>query len=232
MAIRRSFAEDLYVVLAGFEAAEQSAVYMMTINPLVNWVWVGLAIMVIGSVLSLLPESMFAVAMAKIPAGAATTTLLLVLLMPALAHAQHVESPNFVPPVPKTQLERELGTEIVCMCGTCGRKRIGECTCGMAAQMREEVAGLVAKGMTREQIYDYYIAKYGSQEPLASPLNKGFNRLAWLFPYAIGATGALLVGLVAVRWSRREQVVTEGAPAAAEDDRLAQRLDDELRDLD
>ncbi|HVL66044.1 MAG TPA: cytochrome c-type biogenesis CcmF C-terminal domain-containing protein [Vicinamibacterales bacterium] len=232
VAIRRSFAEDLYVVLAGFEAAEQSAVYMMTINPLVNWVWVGLAIMVIGSVLSLLPESMFAVAMAKIPAGAATTTLLLVLLMPALAHAQHVESPNFVPPVPKTQLERELGTEIVCMCGTCGRKRIGECTCGMAAQMREEVAGLVAKGMTREQIYDYYIAKYGSQEPLASPLNKGFNRLAWLFPYAIGATGALLVGLVAVRWSRREQVVTEGAPAAAEDDRLAQRLDDELRDLD
>ena len=231
VAIRRAPAEDLYIVLAGFTVEEQSAVYKLTVNPLVNWVWVGLAIMVIGSIVSMLPETMFAVAMAKLPA-AATTTLLLILSMPAVPHAQHVDNPNMVLAVPRSPLERELQSEIICMCGTCGRKRIGECTCGMAAQMRAELAGLMTKGMSREQVYDYYIAKYGSQEPLAAPLNKGFNRLAWLFPYLVGATGALLVGLVAVRWTRRESAQAEPAGAVAEDAAMTQRLDDELRDLD
>jgi cytochrome c-type biogenesis protein CcmF len=230
--IRRAIGEDLYIVLGGFEVATQSATYKLTVNPLVNWVWFGLGLMVIGSIVSMLPESMFAVAMAKMPAGAATTALLLVLLLPGLVHAQHIESPNFVPAVPKSELERDLQTEIICMCGTCGRKRIGECTCGLAAQMREEVAKLVAEGKTREQVYEYYIAKYGSQEPLASPLNKGFNRLAWLFPYLIGATGAMVLGVLAFRWSRREAAPEEPAPAVADDPLLHERLDDELRDLD
>jgi cytochrome c-type biogenesis protein CcmH/NrfF len=103
--------------------------------------------------------------------------------------------------------------------------------------MREELAGLVARGMTREQVYQYYIDKYGSQEPLASPIDKGFNRVAWALPYVAGATGALLVGFVAVRWTRRDH--DAAAPAAAdapaaepEDPALRERLDDELRDLD
>jgi cytochrome c-type biogenesis protein CcmF len=230
--IRRAVGEDLYIVLGGFEVATQSATYKLTVNPLVNWVWLGLGIMVIGSIVSMLPESMFVVAMAKLPAGAATTALLIVLLLPGPVHAQHIESPNFVPVVPKSELERDLQTEIICMCQTCGRKRIGECTCGKAAEMREEVAKLVAEGKTREQVYEYYIAKYGSQEPLASPLNKGFNRLAWLFPYAMGATGAMVLGVLALRWTRREAGAEETLPAVADDPLLHERLDDELRDLD
>jgi cytochrome c-type biogenesis protein CcmF len=236
VAIRRGVGEDLYIVLGGFEVADQSAVYKITVNPLVNWVWFGLGIMVIGSIISMLPESMFAVAMARMPAGtgAATTALLLVLLLPGLVHAQHVENPNQVTAVPRSELERDLQSEIICMCGTCGRKRIGECTCGLAAQMRDEVARLVGEGKTREQVYDYYIAKYGSQEPLASPLNKGFNRLAWLFPYMMGATGAMILGVVAFRWSRREgsDPADNAGSGTAEDRVLNERLDDELRDLD
>ncbi len=230
--IRRAVGEDLYIVLAGFEVATQTATYKLTVNPLVNWVWLGLGIMVIGSIVSMLPESMFAVAMAKLPAAAATTALLLVLLLPGVVHAQHIDNPNFVPTVPKSELERDLQNEIICMCGTCGRKRIGECTCGLAAQMRDEVAKLVADGKSREQVYEYYIAKYGSQEPLSAPLNKGFNRLAWLFPYLMGATGAMVIGVLAIRWTRREEVATDAAATSADDAQLNERLDDELRDLD
>jgi cytochrome c-type biogenesis protein CcmH/NrfF len=204
----------------------------LTVNPLVNWVWLGLGIMVIGSIVSMLPESMFAVAMAKLPAGAATTALLLVLMLPGLVHAQHIDNPNFVPTVPKSDLERDLQSEIICMCGTCGRKRIGECTCGLAAEMREEVAKLVADGKSREQVYEYYIAKYGSQEPLSSPLNEGFNRVAWLFPYLMGATGAMVLGVLAIRWSRRDVTAPAPGGSSPEDARLNERLDDELRDLD
>ncbi len=79
------------------------------------------------------------------------------------------------------------------------------------------------------------MAKYGSQEPLAEPIDRGFNRLAWAVPYLLGAGGLALVGSVAVRWSRRRD--TEDASPAVGDDRAADaelesRLDDELRDLD
>ena len=155
------------------------------------------------------------------------------LLPSAPVFAQHVDNPMAVRIVPRSQLEKDLQSEIICMCGTCGRKRIGECTCGMAADMRAEVAKLVADGKTREQIYQYYIDKYGSQEPLASPIDKGFNRLAWLFPYVIGASGAAMVGFAAFRWSRRDQASREAAPVTStEDPELRARLDDELRDLD
>ena len=201
VAIRRAVGEDLYIVLGGYDVAAQSATYAITINPLVNWIWFGFAVMAMGTGLALLPESAFAFAAAKVPAGAATTSLLLllILLLPAPLRAQHVENPMAVTVVPRSQLEKDLQSEIICMCGTCGRKRIGECTCSLAAEMRGEVSKMVAQGKTREQIYAYYIEKYGSQEPLASPIDKGFNRLAWLFPYLIGATGAASVALVALR---------------------------------
>ena len=57
--------------------------------------------------------------------------------------------------------------------------------------------------MTRDQIYGYYIAKYRQRGTLASPIDSGFNRLAWALPYVAGLSGAALVGFVAVRWTRR-----------------------------
>jgi len=235
VAIRRAPGEDLYIVLGGYEPTSQQATYAITVNPLVNWIWFGFAVMALGTGLALLPESAFAFAAARIPVGAATTSLLLILLLlPAPAQAQHVEDPLAVPVVPQTQLEKEMRNEIICMCGTCGRKRIGECLCPLAAEMREEVAKMAAQGKTREEIYAYYIAKYGSQEPLASPIDEGFNRLAWFFPYLIGATGAASIAFVAFRWSRREDATAtpQAQPDAADDPTLRERLDDELRDLD
>ena len=117
------------------------------------------------------------------------------------------------------------------MCGTCGRKRLAECTCGKAAAMRGELAKLTDAGKSREEVYQYFMAQYGSQEPLASPVDEGFNRLAWMFPWAIGATGAVMVGFAAMKWSRRGS--EEEAPAASETDAaIDERLDDELRNLD
>jgi len=238
VAIRRGASEDLYIVLAGYDPPTQQATYAITVNPLVDWIWFGFAVMALGTGLALLPESAFAFAAAKIPAGAVTTSLLLLLmLMPAAPAraAQHIENPLAVPVVPRTQLEKDLQNEIICMCGTCGRKRIGECTCSLAADMREEVAKMVAQGKTRDEIYAYYMAKYGSEEPLASPIDKGFNRLAWFLPYFVGASGAAFIALVAFRWSRKERdtdVAAEPQPETVDDPALRERLDDELRDLD
>jgi len=61
----------------------------------------------------------------------------------------------------------------------------------IAAEMQEEIRRLTNEGKTHDQIIEYYLAKYGSQEVLSSPLDKGFSRLAWMFPYLVGATSAV-----------------------------------------
>jgi cytochrome c-type biogenesis protein CcmH/NrfF len=159
--------------------------------------------------------------------------LLLVSAMTTGVRAQHVGSPQNVPVVPRTPLERELQSQIVCMCGTCGRQRISECTCSTAAEMRQELAALTAKGMTHDEIVAYYVDKWGSQEVLAAPIDKGFNRIAWLLPYGIGAIGVVTIGGLALKWSRRAaDRPTPAVMAAGANQALERRLDDELRDLD
>ena len=108
---------------------------------------------------------------------------------------------------------------------------VDECACGYAAEMRNEVSDLVGRGMTKDEILSHYIAKYGSQEPLAVPLDEGFNRLAWFFPYLMGVVGAAVVGVSAFRWSNRKQGVTE-APIVVSDVDRETRLENELRNLD
>lgn len=237
VAIRRGFAEDLYLVLAGYDVDTQRTTLEVTVNPLVNWLWFGFGIMSIGTLIALLPERAMAFATSRVPQGAVTTGLLLALLagVPAHVHGQHVENPQVVVLVARSPVEKKLRDEIVCMCGTCGRKRVGECTCGTADEMRQEIAQLVAEGKSYDEVVDYYVKKYGSQEVLAAPIDKGFNRLAWFLPYAIGMIGVFAVGLVAVRWSRREsapaQADTTSGDSATQQAR-EERLADELRDLD
>ena len=54
------------------------------------------------------------------------------------------------------------------------------------------LASLIDEGKTHDEIIQAFIAKYGSEEMLGAPVDKGFNRLAWLLPYLFGASGAAM----------------------------------------
>jgi cytochrome c-type biogenesis protein CcmF len=237
VAIRRGPAEDLYIVLAGYDVERQSATLHLVVNPLVNWIWLGFGVLAFGTIIALLPERLFAVAVARVPDNAVTSALVILLLVAGAGHLHaqgHQEGASEAFLVPKTQMERDMQKEIICMCGTCGRKRLSECTCSEAARMRGELAGLVQQGKTRDQIYQFFMSEFGSQEPLASPIDRGFNRLAWAVPYALGLLGLGIATVVAIRWSRAQQptLAGQGAAGAPVDPALEQRLADELRDLD
>jgi cytochrome c-type biogenesis protein CcmF len=233
--IKRGLAEDLYIVLAAADPATQAVSLQIVVNPLVNWIWLGFGVLAIGTGIALLPERSYSFALAKLPAtDAATTTAALILALvlgAAPVYAQHSVGATNVPVVARTPLERQLQDEIICMCGTCGRQLLNACQCPEAVQMRAELSGLVKSGMTHDQVIQYYIDKYGSQEPLAAPIDKGFNRLAWFIPYLVGVSGAAAIGFVALRWSRRQPAVPAEAQPAADPD-FEERLDDELRNLD
>jgi cytochrome c-type biogenesis protein CcmF len=54
--IRRTLAEDLYVVLAGQDPGTGKAVIEVFVNPLVVWVWIGGVVMVLGTLIALIPS--------------------------------------------------------------------------------------------------------------------------------------------------------------------------------
>ena len=235
VAIRRSFSEDVYVTLASYDIGDQSANFQLTVNPLVNWLWFGFTVLALGTGIVLLPESTFAFMAAKVPAGAATTSgLILALILGGLTTSARAQPP----PVQMAELtaeqqtlEAELKTELVCVCGSCSHLPLSDCTCSEADHMRGLLNQQVALGKDRAEVYQYFIDTYGSQEPLGAPIG-AFNQLAWLLPMFVGGTVLIGFGVVALRWSRRDPELQQSPAALPADEQLEDRLDDELRNLD
>jgi len=72
VAIRRSLAEDLYVIMPAYELTDQSVTLQVVINPLVNWIWAGFAILFVGTIIAMLPERALVVAPSPAHAGEAS----------------------------------------------------------------------------------------------------------------------------------------------------------------
>jgi cytochrome c-type biogenesis protein CcmF len=242
--IRKSVAEDLYLVLNGFDSKEGLANLKAVINPLVNWIWFGFMLLAIGTIIAFLPDRAYALAGAKdagkkAAATAATALALFLLAGPARADEPPAQPHKIVEGVSyaRDNRERELFKRIVCMCGTCGRQTLADCSCGFAHQMRKKIQDLIDAGQSDEQVVEYHLKAYPGESALVVPLDKGFNRLAWVLPYGalLFAAGALV--LVLRRWSRRGKEsqrarADESAKIALDsrpdDAQYEDKLDDEL----
>jgi cytochrome c-type biogenesis protein CcmF len=262
VAIRRAPAEDLYITLGGYDLANGTAVIKVVINPVVDWIWFGFMMLAVGTAIALIPDSVLermtakAAAAAALPEsrspGVASLALLLGLglaLAPRTAKAQApagaaqpaMAEGQAEAPSPVGVDENWLVRNIVCQCGSC-RHMLIECAsenCGHAIQDRIEIRRLLDQQKTRDQVIEYFIQKYGSQVALASPIDKGFNRLAWLLPYSLGTIAVAGMAWGAWRISRRPAAASGAAGAAGpvvasggDDPELADKLEDELRNLD
>ena len=141
------------------------------------------------------------------------------------------------PPSPKGADENWLVRNIICQCGSC-RHNLLECEsdgCAHGARERVEIHNLLAQGKTRDEVIQYYITKYGSQIALASPIDKGFNRLAWLLPVQPGGGGrggCSATAPTGCRAAGARHLRRPGRAIAVTDPDLQDKLDDELRNLD
>ena len=233
VAIHRSFAEDLYLVQAGADIASQTASLKVVVNPLVNWVWLGFGVLALGTGIALLPEQAFAFGLARVPEGAATAGVLLLAaaLSTATLSAQHAEMLGNISK-PRNALEQQMREEMGCVCGTCEHEPLTKCTCGTGEQMRTQLRGQIDQGKSRDEIIKHFMQIYGGQYFLASPIDEGFNRLAWALPYAVGIGGLAGISLLARHWSRKDRLLPAASGDPAIDAALNDRLDDELRNLD
>lgn len=135
--------------------------------------------------------------------------LALLLVAPATASEQH--------PTPA-----ELESELVCpVCET----TLDSSDAPIARLMKARIRERIAAGDTKSEIKAYFVDQFGDGV-LAVPPRKGFDWIAWLLPLGGLAIGAVGVGVLAWRWSRRSD--DDRGEAEALDPVLEQRLDDEL----
>ncbi|MGE0362178.1 MAG: cytochrome c-type biogenesis CcmF C-terminal domain-containing protein [Vicinamibacterales bacterium] len=232
VAIWRSLAEDLYLVMASFELGEQTASVEIHVNELVNWIWIGFGLLAFGTGIALLPERVFAFATTRVGVEAATATLLLLslVLSPASVFAQ-----TTVKLIERSAMERELADEVMCTCGGCNLPA-GSCgmmNCHGKEEQLAKVHQLVSEGKSRDEVLATFVRDAGGQHILARPLDEGYHRLLWFLPYTVAGLSAVGLWMVARRWSReRAADRTPVAAVAGADPGLQQQLDDELRDLD
>jgi cytochrome c-type biogenesis protein CcmH/NrfF len=119
----------------------------------------------------------------------------------------------------------KLGHGLMCMCG-CNQILL-ECNhvgCTYSDRMRNELTAALARGDSDSLVLQSFMQKYGNTV-LAAPTATGFNRVAWIMPFAVFAAAlALTVWLVRL-WKARPvaQPVAQSKLDAAELDELRKK---------
>jgi len=134
-----------------------------------------------------------------------------------------------------TPTQQDVEESLTCQCG-CGLT-VHSCNhiqCGSGEPIKKEIAERIERGETKDQILAAFTQKFG-EKVLSSPTMTGFNRLAWIMPFA----GLFVAGTILTVVIRRRTHATValldphpkpgGAPPT---DALRARLARELDDMD
>ena len=97
----------------------------------------------------------------------------------------------------------ELGHQMMCICG-CNQILL-ECNhvgCPDSDRLRNELLEAVNRGDSDSLVEQSFVQKYGPTV-LAAPTTTGFDRTAWIVPFAALALGLMLVVMVIRAWKNR-----------------------------
>jgi cytochrome c-type biogenesis protein CcmH/NrfF len=155
-------------------------------------------------------------------------------LQPAVAAAPAAQAPALA--VALEQEARQIERMLIAPC--CWNQPVSEHASPASDEVKAQIREWLGRGMTREQVLDAFVERYGARI-LAEPPNKGVGRFLYLGPWVVlGLSAVGLVVLVRKLTGTRGPVpaAAEPAPAAPAPDSASrsyeERLDDELRDLD
>ena len=106
---------------------------------------------------------------------------------------------------------KALGQKMMCPCG-CNQMLL-ECNhvgCPDSDRMRAKLAAGVQHGDSDDTILKGFVKDYGNTV-LAAPTTTGFDRVAWIMPFAVLLAGSGLAVAMVRRWHTRQGL--EPAPA-------------------
>jgi cytochrome c-type biogenesis protein CcmH/NrfF len=114
----------------------------------------------------------------------------------------------------------DLGHRLMCACGC--RQILLECNhvgCGYSDRMRAELVAAVDRGDNDDLTLQSFVQKYGPTV-LAAPTKTGFDRVAWIAPYAALLLGLGLVGFIVRAWRSRPLLRPAELPAPVQGSEL------------
>jgi cytochrome c-type biogenesis protein CcmH len=117
-------------------------------------------------------------------------------------------------PIPLTPEQEALAAEIESelKCPVCRSQSVRTSRSFMAEDMSRQVRRMVAEGKSKEEVREYFVARYGDYIVLA-PRKEGFGWAVWLLPFGLVLGGAATIFALTRRWKSRPP---PGPPAAAE----------------
>jgi cytochrome c-type biogenesis protein CcmH/NrfF len=123
-----------------------------------------------------------------------------------------------------------LDHRMMCTCGCA--ELLGECNhvgCTQSTQELSELRADIAAGMSDQQIFNAFVAKYGATV-LAAPETHGFDLVAWIAPFAVFAAALLGTVLLVRRWSVGRTAAPQPVDPAAMDPAERERLEEIRRE--
>ncbi|MDB4952437.1 MAG: cytochrome c assembly protein, partial [Myxococcales bacterium] len=166
VAIKVLAAEDVYVVLTGYDLDTNLANFRVYLNPLILWVWVGFLVMAFGTLVCLIPQAVVDKLQWKPRTRlgrAADVGLMIAIiagLLAGLASQARADTPaeHVTPGMgmgqagggfaaqnrPNNDTAAKAMKELICTCG-CARQDIYDCDCKTAADLRLQVMSLMGQ---------------------------------------------------------------------------------------
>jgi cytochrome c-type biogenesis protein CcmH len=121
---------------------------------------------------------------------------------------------------------KDLGHRMMCACG-CSQILL-ECNhvgCTYSDKMRDQLLAALDKGNNDDLILQGFVQEYGPTV-IAAPSATGFNRVAWIMPFAVLAFGIAFAVRIVRSWkSRPEPALADGIiiPHGSELDEFRQK---------
>ena len=119
----------------------------------------------------------------------------------------------------------KLGHQLMCMCG-CNQVLL-ECNhvgCAYSERMRGELTASLERGDNDSLALQGFVQKYGNTV-LSAPTTTGFNRVAWIMPFAVFAAASALTLWLVRLWKARPvaQLVARPSMGSEELDELRKK---------
>ncbi|OGW22827.1 MAG: hypothetical protein A3K09_06705 [Nitrospinae bacterium RIFCSPLOWO2_12_FULL_47_7] len=103
----------------------------------------------------------------------------------------------------------DIENALMCECDDkCGKVLIN-CNCATSDKHRADLKKHIQSGLTKEQIIQVYVDKYG-EKVLSAPTKTGFNMTAWVMPFAAILGGGFGIRQILRVWVRKNSGNADG----------------------
>lgn len=103
-------------------------------------------------------------------------------------------------PAPAPVDRKDIENEVNCPCeDNCG-KLLANCICGFSNKLRKEIDGMIAAGMTKPEILQALVKRFGIRVLAKPGTSNWLDRLSWIAPFLALALGGLWVVRIARRF--------------------------------